>query len=49
MSAPKVEFDSHLENPAIAAQADPVHRVVRVGDRKHLEEEEVEEVVEVEE
>ena len=42
MSAPKVEFDSHLENPAIAAQADPVHRVVWVGDCKHLEEEEVE-------
>ena len=41
MSAPKVEFDFHLENPAIAAQADPVHCVVRVGDCKHLEEEEV--------
>ena len=49
MSAQKVEFDFHLENPAIAAQADPVHRVVRVGDCKHLEEEEVVEVVEVEE
>ena len=48
MSAPKVEFDFHLENPAIAAQADPVHRVVRVGDCKHLEEEEVVGVVEVE-
>ena len=47
MSAQKVEFDFHLENPAIAAQADPVHRVVRVGDCKHLEEEMVE--VEVEE
>ena len=48
MSAPKVEFDFHLENPAIAAQADPVHRVVRVGDCKHLEEEEVVEVVDKE-
>ena len=45
------KLNSHLENPAIAAQADPVHRVVRVGDCKHLEEEEVGvvDVVEVEE
>ena len=46
VSALKVEFYIHLENPAIAAQTDPVHGVVRVGDCKHLEEEKVVDVVE---
>ena len=28
----------HLEDPTVAAQTDSVHRVVGVGDCKHLEE-----------
>ena len=30
--------DFHLQNPTVAAQTDPIHCVVRVGDCKHLEE-----------
>ena len=32
-------FYLHLQDPTIAAQTDSVHRVVGVGDCKHLEEE----------
>ena len=34
-----MRFSFHLKNPTIAAQTDSVHRVVGVGDGKHLDEE----------